>query len=257
MGVLQEIDGWGRVDEKKNLYRLFNRSKLGDRLLHAIVKDVKVLALEALDEISFSVRDDYADVRTVDVYLNGLALTDGNFLRHTAGGGEKQREAGAQRKFAGPREFHREGVSPSTRRSERPFHLSTMRRSWCASGAGTPRDSLCPRRRKVSFAMLRRRRSSRWPRLSSPPPASELSSQANPPFECRSRKSRSPFRGIGFGQQEDSSVVPDRRSRSAVLAKREEARSSTRRAASLASWPDGRNSTERHRPSFARHAAKF
>ncbi len=81
MRVLQKIDGRARFDEQKNLSGLFDRGKFGDRLLHTIVENMKVIALQALDEIPLPVCDDYADVHPVDVYLNGLALGEGYFLR--------------------------------------------------------------------------------------------------------------------------------------------------------------------------------
>ena len=73
---------------------------------HTIVENMKVIALQALDEIPLPVCDDYADVHPVDVYLNGLALGEGYFLRAAEGYGKSEREAGAHRKLAGPREFH-------------------------------------------------------------------------------------------------------------------------------------------------------
>src|SRR5208283_1537024 len=257
MRILQEIDSGTGFHKQKNLSGLFDRGKFGDRLLHAVVKGVKVFALQALDKIPLSVRDDYADIHPLHIHLNRLALGAGNFLCAAEGCGKNECKASTQREFAGPQEFHGGGVSPPTRRSERPSHLSTKRRSWCASAAGRPADSLCPRHRKVSFAMPQHPRSWRWQRLSSPQPASALSCRANPPFEHRSRKSHSPFGETGFWQQESFVAVGDPRSQPTVPAKRGEARSAMSQAASLASWRDGRSSTGRRRPSFARHAAKF
>jgi len=69
---LEEIDRGARLDEKENLRRFFDGSKIGERLRNAIVQNGKVLALKPFHELAMSIRNDNADIDTVDAAANGL-----------------------------------------------------------------------------------------------------------------------------------------------------------------------------------------
>ena len=81
MVLAEKEDGGARLDQEEKLSRLFDGEEVGDGLLDAVVEELEVFAVKALDEMAGGVGDGDADIYAADSDADGRR----GFLRLSGG----------------------------------------------------------------------------------------------------------------------------------------------------------------------------
>ena len=80
MAAPEQIDSGTGLYEQQKLGRLLDGGKIGQRLLDAIIENVKIRAMQPAYEASLRVSYDYTDVHAVDANADGLRWGQGRLL---------------------------------------------------------------------------------------------------------------------------------------------------------------------------------
>src|SRR5260370_22508184 len=112
MAAFEEIDGRARFDEKKDLRRLLDGGKAGERLLDPVIEYPEVFAAQTCEEVTAVIGDNHPNVHAVNADANRLL----RLLRIFLGTGERthaERGGEEQCRLQKAKRVHRPAIQPT------------------------------------------------------------------------------------------------------------------------------------------------
>src|SRR6202043_878596 len=135
MAALEKIHSRASFNEHQSLSRLFRIHKIGDRLFHSVIEDMKIVSLKAFGEFARRIGYQHANANPINANADGFRLL--RFCRCQCGWsflrgkllrvpqGRKNQNANYAEKFTTKR--NHPTFIQSTRRNAIPAHPSTKR----------------------------------------------------------------------------------------------------------------------------------